>query len=138
MERGRRRRLPALWDSRDVAFLAALLKKIAGDEGRHAQGFAHYARKLARADPERAVPVLLRVGQLWCDPDGGLTDANPAAENYQDPETAAAMAELHYRWVDPDRERRAICSLFGDIAGLPISSPDDFVALRKKVQDDRL
>ncbi|WP_433217032.1 acyl-ACP desaturase [Microtetraspora malaysiensis] len=114
--------------------LAALLKKIAGDEGRHAQGFAHYARKLATADPDGAVPVLLRVGQLWCDPDSGLADANPAAENYQEAETAAAMAELHRRWVDPEREARAICSLFGDIAGLPISTPADFATLRKQAR----
>lgn len=111
--------------------LAALLKKIAGDEGRHAQGFAHYARKLAVADRSAAVPVLLRVGQRWCDPDHGLTDANPAAENYQEVETAEAMASLHRRWVDPDRENRAVCSMFTDITGVPITTPADFAAARR-------
>jgi hypothetical protein len=112
--------------------LTALLRKIAGDEGRHAQGFAHYARKIAARDPGRSVQAMLRVGQLWCDPDGGRGDANPAAENYQDREVADALADLHRRYVDQQREAQAVCNVFAGITGLPLSSPADFgVELRR-------
>lgn len=105
--------------------LAALLRRIAGDEGRHARGFAHYARKLTRHDPA-ATRIVLRVGQHWCDPDGGLDASNPAAENYQDPQTAAAMASLQRRWVDRDQEQAAVLRAMSDLTGLALDNPGDF------------
>jgi rubrerythrin len=110
--------------------LAALLRRIAGDEGRHARGFAHYASKITAADPG-AVSVVLRVGELWCDPDRGLEASNPAAENYQDEVTAAAMAALQQRWVDRDRERAAVLRAFTELTGRDLASPADF-ARRKE------
>lgn len=103
-----------------------VLNKVAGDEGRHAQGFAHYARKLVEASPRETVPLMLRVGQIWCDPDHGLGDANPAAENYQDEIVAADMTDLHRRYVDAAREQVAVCNLFSRITGLDIDHPRQF------------
>lgn len=108
--------------------LAALLRRVSGDEGRHAQGFAHYARRSVERDPERAVPVILRVGQLWCDPSYGHEFDNPAAENYQSPSDAGVLTELHRRFVDAGRETSAICRLFSRICELPLETPADFAA----------
>lgn len=113
--------------------LAALLHRIAGDEGRHAQGFAHYAQRLAGADPA-SVPVLLRVGQVWCDPDTGLTASNPAAENYQDAATAEAMAELYRRWTDAGQEEPMVLRAFGRLTGLPLERPGDFARYARRLR----
>jgi acyl-CoA thioesterase FadM len=115
--------------------LATLLRRIAGDEGRHAQGFAHYARRWAERDPEQAIPLILRVGQLWCDPEYGHEHDNPAAQNYQSEADAGILTELHRRFVDREREISAICNLFSRICKLPLETPEDFItqlAIRKQ------
>lgn len=112
----------------DEPVLGALLRKVAGDEGRHAQGFAHYARKIVEHDPKSRVSVL-RVGQVWYDPTSHLRHANPAAENYQTPQVATDIAELYIRYVDAEREGHAVATIFSDICGLDIGSPADFEPL---------
>jgi tRNA isopentenyl-2-thiomethyl-A-37 hydroxylase MiaE len=106
--------------------LKSLLTHVAGDEGRHAKGFAHFAQLYVRRNPALAIPSILRVGELWMNPEYGLNNANPAAENYQDRETADQMSELHARYVDRKREEEAVCKSMSEICGMEIESHQDF------------
>lgn len=116
----------------DEPVLSVLLRKIAGDEGRHAQGFAHYACRIVDRDPHSRA-VVLRVGQIWYDPASHLRYANPAAENYQSPDVAADIAELYTRYVDVEREAHAVATIFSDICGLDITGPNQFGDLLETV-----
>jgi hypothetical protein len=106
--------------------LKSLLTHIAGDEGRHAKGFAHFARLYVGRNPDFAIPCILRVGELWLDPKLGLSDANPAAENYQDRQTADEMSVLHARYVDRKREEEAVFRSMSEICGIKLESHKDF------------
>jgi ferredoxin len=110
--------------------LAAIARRIAGDEARHASAFFLFARRMLEREPDRSRAMLdaLKVLHVWLDESGRVTHPiNQMTQRLAGSETGARVVDdlaLDFGGV-----RRRATRLVGTLLELPLTEPGEVLAL---------
>jgi ferredoxin len=113
--------------------LAAIARRIAGDEARHASAFFLFARRMLEREPDRSRATLdaLKVLHVWLDESERVTHPiNQMTQRLTESETGARVVDdlaLDFGGV-----RRRATRLVGTLLELPLTEPADVLALLQR------